>query len=168
MKKINYISHKIDKLIDFTGKLSSWFVPLLILIIFISVILRYFFSIGFTWLQDLYIWIHAAIILCGSAYTLKFNEHVRIDIIYRNSSNLYKNIINFFGLTLFSLPFCFLMIDKGFDYFFRSFLLDESSKETGGLENIYILKFLIFFMGITLLIQIINLLFKIIKGKKWS
>ena len=168
MKKIDYISQKIDKLIDFTGKLSSWFVPILILIIFISVILRYFFSIGFTWLQDLYIWIHAAIILCGTAYTLKFDGHVRIDIIYRNSSNLYKTIINFFGLTLFGLPFCLLMIDNGFNYFYRSFLLDESSKETGGLENIYILKFLIFFMGITLLIQIINLLFKIIKGRRWS
>ena len=168
MKKIDYISQKIDKLIDFTGKLSSWFVPILILIIFISVILRYFFSIGFTWLQDLYIWIHAAIILCGTAYTLKFDGHVRIDIIYRNSSNLYKTIINFFGLTLFGLPFCLLMIDNGFNYFYRSFLLDESSKETGGLENIYILKFLIFFMGITLLIQIINLLFKIIKGKTWG
>ena len=168
MKKIDYISQKIDKLIDFTGKLSSWFVPILILIIFISVILRYFFSIGFTWLQDLYIWIHAAIILCGTAYTLKFDGHVRIDIIYRNSSNLYKTIINFFGLTLFGLPFCLLMIDNGFNYFYRSFLLDESSKETGGLENIYILKFLIFFMGITLLIQIINLLFKIIRGKKWG
>ena len=168
MKKIGPISHKIDKLIDLIGKFASWLVPLLIVIIFISVILRYFFSIGFTWLQDLYIWIHAAIILCGAAYTLKFDGHVRIDIIYRNSSNFYKTIINFFGLTLFSLPFCYFLVDKGFDYFYRSFLLDESSKETGGLENIYILKFLIFFMGITLLIQILNLLFKIIKGIKWN
>ena len=168
MKKGKYISQKIDKFIDLTGSLSSSFVPVLILIIFVSVLLRYFFSVGFTWLQDLYIWIHAAIILCGAAYTMKFDGHVRIDIIYRNSSILYKNIINFFGLTLFSLPFCYLLVDKGFEYFYRSFLLNESSKETGGLPNIYILKFFIFFMGITLFIQILNLLFKLIKGKKWN
>ena len=168
MKKGKYISQKIDKFIDLTGSLSSSFVPVLILIIFVSVLLRYFFSVGFTWLQDLYVWIHAAIILCGAAYTLKSDGHVRIDIIYRNSSILYKNIINFFGLTLFSLPFCYLLVDKGFEYFYRSFLLNESSKETGGLPNIYILKFFIFFMGITLFIQILNLLFKLIKGKKWN
>lgn len=168
MRTSKDISQKIDKFIELTGSLSSFFVPVLILIIFISVILRYFFSVGFTWLQDLYIWIHAAIILCGAAYTLKSDGHVRIDIIYRNSSILYKNIINFFGLTLFSLPFCYLLVDKGFEYFYRSFLLNESSKETGGLPNIYILKFFIFFMGITLFIQILNLLFKLIKGKKWN
>mgnify|MGYP001356503170 CR=1 FL=1 len=168
MHKGKNISQKIDKFIDLTGSFSSYFVPILILIIFVSVLLRYLFSVGFTWLQDLYIWIHATIILCGAAYTLKSDGHVRIDIIYRNSSILYKNIVNFIGLTLFSLPFCYLLVNKGFEYFYRSFLLNESSKETGGLPYIYILKFFIFFMGMTLFIQILNLLFKLLKGKKWN
>ncbi len=159
--------NKIDKFINFLGSFSCLLIFILIFLIFSSVILRYFFSIGFTWLQDLYIWTHAIIILLGIAYTLKQNEHVRIDLIYRNTTKMYKKIINLFGLVVFGLPFCFLLINYGFNYFLRSYVLDETSKEIGGLPNLFILKFFIFFMGITLLLQILSLIFKILRGKKW-
>tara|TARA_B100001027_G_scaffold193455_1_gene148741 strand:+ start:64 stop:561 length:498 start_codon:yes stop_codon:yes gene_type:complete len=159
--------NKIDELINFIGELSGFLIFALIVFIFISVVLRYFFAIGFTWLQDLYIWTHAIIILLGISYTLKQNEHVRIDLIYRNASDKYKKIINLFGLFVFGLPFCLILINFGFDYFLRSYILDESSKEIGGLPNLFILKFFILFMGITLLLQILNLILKIFSGKKW-
>ena len=101
------------------------------------------------------------------SYTLKQNEHVRIDLIYRNASDKYRKIINLFGLFVFGLPFCLILINFGFDYFLRSYILDESSKEIGGLPNLFILKFFILFMGITLLLQILNLILKIFSGKKW-
>ena len=52
---------------------------------------------------------------------------------------------------------------KGYDYFVRSFLISEDSKETGGLQNIYILKFFIFFMGILLSIELIHRIFDFFK-----
>ncbi len=159
--------NKIDELINFIGNFSSLLVFVLIFLIFTSVVLRYFFSIGFTWMQDLYIWTHATIILLGIAYTLKQNEHVRIDLIYRNASEKYKKRINLFGLIVFGLPFCFILINYGYSYFLRSYNLNETSKEIGGLPNLFILKFFIFFMGITLFLQITNLIFRILKGKKW-
>ena len=96
MKILKLISRKADSLIELTGKFSSLLVYFLILIITISVILRYFFSMGYVWLQDLYIWLHASIILLGVSFTLKHNGHVRIDLVYRNASNRYKKIINCF------------------------------------------------------------------------
>lgn len=165
MKILKLISRKADSLIELTGKFSSLLVYFLILIITISVILRYFFSMGYVWLQDLYIWLHASIILLGVSFTLKHNGHVRIDLVYRNASNRYKKIINLFGYIFLTLPLCILLVDTSYDYFYRSYLLSESSKETGGLPAIYILKFLIFFMGITLIIQVINNIYKIVKGE---
>ena len=159
--------NKIDEIIDIIGKLSGLLIFVLIFLIFTSVILRYFFSIGFTWLQDLYIWTHAIIILLGISYTLKQNEHVRIDLIYRNASVKYKKIINLFGLIFFSLPFCYITLNNGLSYFLRSYLLNETSKEIGGLSNLFILKFFIFFMGVTVFFQVLNLIFKIFKDKKW-
>ena len=159
--------NKIDGIIDIIGKISGLLIFVLIFLIFTSVILRYFFSIGFTWLQDLYIWTHAIIILLGISYTLKQNEHVRIDLIYRNASVKYKKIINLFGLIFFGLPFCYIILNNGLSYFLRSYLLNETSKEIGGLSNLFILKFFIFFMGITLFFQVLNLIFKIFKDKKW-
>ena len=159
--------NKIDEIIDIIGKLSGLLIFVLISLIFTSVILRYFFSIGFTWLQDLYIWTHAIIILLGISYTLKQNEHVRIDLIYRNASVKYKKIVNLFGLIVFGLPFCYIILNYGLSYFLRSYLLNETSKEIGGLSNLFILKFFIFFMGITVFFQVLNLIFKIFKDKKW-
>ena len=74
---LNLISKK-------SGKIGSFLILLLIILVSISVILRYVFSIGFIWLQDLYIWIHAIFILLGLAYTLNADEHVRIDLLYRS------------------------------------------------------------------------------------
>jgi len=152
MKKL--VKKSIEKTTNLFGKFSSYLVVALILLVSFSVILRYIFSIGFTWLQDLYIWIHACFILLGISYTLSKDGHVRIDIVYRNLNNQKKKIINFFGAILFGFPFCYLLIFKGYEYFFRSFLLDESSKEIGGLPNIFILKFFIFLMGILLLLEL--------------
>ena len=144
----------------FVGIISSYLVLLLIALISLSVALRYLFSIGFTWLQDLYIWIHAFIILLGVSYTFNKDGHVRIDVLYRKLNKLTKKKINFFGSIFFGFPICYFLIFKGYNYFVRSFLIDENSKETGGLPNLFILKFFIFLMGLLLLFEILN---KIIK-----
>ena len=154
-----------DKINFFFGKISSIFILFLIALVSLSVILRYIFSIGFTWLQDLYIWTHACFILFGIAYTLNKDGHVRIDILYRNFNVKRKKKINLVGSVIFGLPFCLLLIIKGYEYFFRSFLISEDSKETGGLPNIYILKFFIFFMGILLSIELIFRIIDFFKRK---
>ena len=156
---------KLNKINFFFGKMSSIFILILITLVSLSVILRYIFSIGFTWLQDLYIWTHACFILFGIAYTLNKDGHVRIDILYRNFSEIRKKKINLIGSIIFGLPFCFFIITKGYDYFLRSFMISEDSKETGGLQNIYILKFFIFFMGILLSIELIQKIFDYFKRK---
>tara|TARA_B100000579_G_C22647726_1_gene764598 strand:+ start:388 stop:882 length:495 start_codon:yes stop_codon:yes gene_type:complete len=152
------------KVNEFSGKLSSILVFLLILLVSLSVLLRYVFSIGFTWLQDLYIWVHACFILLGIGYTLSKDGHVRIDIIYRNLNEKSRKIVNFCGALLFGLPVCYIIIFEGYQYFYRSFLIGENSKETGGLANIYILKFFIFLMGILLLCELINRIYNFLKN----
>ena len=139
-----------------SGKIASFLILLLIILVSVSVILRYVFSIGFIWLQDLYIWVHAIFILLGLTYTLNKDEHVRIDLLYRSLKKKIKKKINFFGSLLFGMPVSFILIFNGFDYFYRSYLLNESSKETGGLPFIFILKFFIFLTGIFLFFELLR------------
>ena len=169
-----YYNHLVKKFISnitlkkinlFFGNIASIFILILITLVSLSVILRYIFSIGFTWLQDLYIWTHACFILFGIAYTLNKDGHVRIDILYRNFNEIKKSKVNLIGSIIFGLPFCFFLIIKGYDYFLRSFLISEDSKETGGLQNVYILKFFIFFMGILLSMELIHRIFDFFKKK---
>ncbi len=147
IKILNIFSEKI-------GGISSLLILFLILLVSVSVILRYVLSIGFIWIQDLYIWIHAIFILLGISYTLKMDNHVRIDLLYRNLNKKKRNLINLIGLIIFAIPLTYLLLVNGLDYFTRSYNLNEGSKESGGLPNIYILKFFIFFLGILLFLEI--------------
>tara|TARA_Y100000022_G_scaffold55898_1_gene47709 strand:- start:33 stop:524 length:492 start_codon:yes stop_codon:yes gene_type:complete len=153
LQRLKYI---LNFIIKESGKIASFLILLLIILVSVSVILRYVFSIGFIWLQDLYIWVHAIFILLGLAYTLNKDEHVRIDLLYRSLKKKIKKKINFFGSLLFGIPVSFILIVNGFDYFYRSFLLNESSKETGGLPFIFILKFFIFLTGIFLFFELLR------------
>ena len=148
-----------------SGKIASLLILLLIILVSVSVILRYVFSIGFIWLQDLYIWVHAIFILLGLTYTLNKDEHVRIDLLYRSLKKKIKKKINFFGSLLFGMPVSFILIFNGFDYFYRSYLLNESSKETGGLPFIFILKFFIFLTGIFLFFELLRQTFNFLRRK---
>ena len=103
----------------FVGMISSYLVLLLIVLISLSVALRYLFSIGFTWLQDLYIWIHAFIILLGVSYTFNKDGHVRIDVLYRKLDELTQKKINFFGSIFFGLPICYFFNIQRIQLFFK-------------------------------------------------
>ena len=149
-----------------SGKFSSFLILVLITLVSVSVILRYIFSIGFIWLQDLYIWVHAIFILLGLTYTLNKDEHVRIDLLYRLFKKKIKKKINFFGTLLFGMPVSLILISNGFDYFYRSFLQNESSKETGGLPFIFILKFFILLMGIFLFLELLRQTLNFLREKK--
>ena len=149
IKILNVINNKI-------GLISSFFILILIFLVSLSVILRYIFSIGFIWHQDLYIWTHAIFILLGISYTLKKDGHVRIDLFYKDFNKKQKKIINLIGVIIFGIPLTYLLLTNGLDYFIRSYNLNESSKESGGLPYIYILKFFIFFLGVLLFLEILR------------
>ena len=153
MKNLLEVLNKIN---DKIGFISSFLILFLILLVSLSVILIYVFSVGFFWLQDLYICNHAIFILLGISYSLKVDEHVRIDLLYRSFSNKKKKIVNFLGIIVFGIPLPYLLLINGWDYFLRSFNLNESSKESGGLPNVFILKFFIFFLGFLLFLEVLR------------
>ena len=153
----------LNLIIKFSGKYGSILIIALILLVSTSVILRYVFSVGFIWLQDLYIWVHAIFILLGIAFTLNANGHVRIDLLYRSVTENFKKKVNLLGALIFGLPLSFILVFYGFDYFYRSYQLGESSKESGGLPYIFILKFFIFVLGILLFFELLRQILNFIK-----
>ena len=74
-----------------------------------------------------------------------------------------KKVINIIGLVIFGIPLTYLLLVNGLDYFMRSFNLNEGSKESGGLPNIFILKFFIFFLGILLFLEIFRQIISFLK-----
>ena len=82
----------IEKYINFVGEKISYLIPLMVLLMVIVIVSRYFFGVGRTDLQELVMYFHALVFLGCAGYVMNKDEHVRVDIFYRNASNKYKNL----------------------------------------------------------------------------
>ena len=75
----------------------------------------------------------AAIALFGAAYTLKVNEHVRVDLIYGGVSERTRTWIDLFGSIFCLVPFCLVMIYVTWPWFLDAWRTNEMSTNAGGL-----------------------------------
>ena len=151
------ICDKIDALNDRVGQLAAWLVLVMVFITFLVVVLRYGFNFGRISLQESITYLHAFIFMLAGAYTLKHNQHVRVDIFYQDMSTRNKAKVDLFGTLFLLLPFAGFIVWISFDYVLNSWKLLESSREAGGLPFFYILKTLIPLMAILLFLQAISL-----------
>lgn len=123
----------IDRASEMTGRTMSWLTLLMVLVTLVIVVLRYVFDEGYIWLQESLTWMHALVFMIGAGYTLKWEEHVRVDVFYRDMSERRKAIVNAAGVILFLLPLCLFMAYISFDYVARAWALREISRDAGGL-----------------------------------
>ncbi len=159
---MQHICDKIDALNERVGQLAAWLVLLMVFITFLVVVLRYGFNFGRISLQETTTYLHAFIFMLAGAYTLKHNEHVRVDIFYQGMSFHNQAKIDFFGTLFLLLPFAGFIVWISFDYVFNSWKFLEGSREAGGLPLVYILKTLIPLMAVLLFLQAISL-----AGRTW-
>lgn len=154
------ISKKIDFFNEKIGIFTSYLCIPMILVTFLVAFMRYALDFGSIAIQEIIIYLHALIFTIGGAYTLKNNMHVRIDIFYNKFSISKKKFIDFYGTVFFLIPTCILIFITSFNYVLSSVLLLESSKESGGLPILYLLKIYILLLAFTLFLQAISELIK--------
>ena len=75
----------------------------------------------------------AAMVLLGGPYTLKMNEHVRVDLFYGMVSDRARIWIDIIGGLLFLLPICIILIYFTWPWFVESYRIGEQSNNAGGL-----------------------------------
>ena len=76
----------IDTFSLWTGRLVSWLLVPLIVVIIYEVTARYFFTAPTTWAYDLSRMFYGAMFVLGAAYALSKGVHIRADFIYRRWS----------------------------------------------------------------------------------
>ena len=156
-----------DKIIDDLIERISDFLMLLLLtmimMIFISVICRFFFNINFVALQELIMYFHATIFMFGISYALKKDAHIKIDIIYNILPKKIKTYISIASILLFILPTAIFLIYISIGMTIQSWSIFEGSSEAGGLDLVFILKTIIPLTGILILLQSMSQLLKILK-----
>ena len=152
----------IEKMINSFGKFISLMIPIMTILMIVIIVARYFFGIGLTGLQELVMYIHAFIFLGCAGYVHYKDEHVRVDIFYRESSDLYKRNINYFLSLVFLIPVCFVIGFYSIELIGMSWRIKEVSTEAGGLNYVYLQKTLIILFPMTLLL---TYLYQLLSGK---
>ncbi|NOY61959.1 MAG: TRAP transporter small permease subunit [Gammaproteobacteria bacterium] len=136
------VAHAIDRLSEWSGRTAAWLVLATVLLICYDVAMRYLFQSGSVALQELEWHLFSLIFLLGAAYTLKHNEHVRVDLFYQSRyMNERRRIwVNLFGGLFFLLPFCLLIIVASWPFVYNAYQFGESSPDPGGLPYRFLLK----------------------------
>ena len=144
------------------GRAAAWLTLAMVLVTFLIVVMRYVFDSGFIWLQESLVWMHAAVFMLGAAYTLQMEEHVRVDIFYRDMSERRRAWVNFLGVMLFVFPLCIFFVLTALSYAGASWRLHEISLNAGGLPYpaIPLLKTVLIVMPVAVALQGLSLLLR--------
>ena len=127
------ISRGIDRLNEIVGKSVAWLILIAVLVSAGNATVRKVLSTSSNAWLELQWYLFGAAFLLAAAYTLKQNEHIRIDIVYGMFSRRTQHWIALFGHVVFLMPFVLLMSYYLWPYFLRSFQSGEVSTNTGGL-----------------------------------
>lgn len=147
----------LESVSEATGRVIAWFTLAMVLVTFGIVVARYGFNAGSVAVQESVIYLHSLVFLLGAAYTLKLDQHVRVDIFYHGLSPRRKAWINLVGVVIFLLPTCGFIFWMSLDYVLASWQANggngEGSREAGGLPFVYLLKTLIPLSALSLALQ---------------
>ena len=143
----------VEGALDRLGKSIAWLLLLMVVLQSLIVLLRYGLEFGSIALQESVSYLHASCFMLGAAYTLKVDEHVRVDIFYRNFSERQRAWVNLVGTLLLLLPLTLFITWLSIDYVAQAWRIKESSADSGGLPLVYLLKTLIPLFALTLLCQ---------------
>jgi TRAP-type mannitol/chloroaromatic compound transport system permease small subunit len=127
------LSRAIDWLNAQIAVVANWLVVFSCLISAGNAASRYLFSISSNGWLEIQWYMFAGMVLLGAPYTLKMNEHVRVDLIYGMVSERARIWIDIIGGFLFLLPICVILTYFTWPWFVESWNLNEGSSNAGGL-----------------------------------
>jgi TRAP-type mannitol/chloroaromatic compound transport system permease small subunit len=126
-------SRVIDAINDRFGAVATWLVLIACLISAGNAISRHFLNASSNAWLEVQWYMFAAMVLLGGPYTLKVNEHVRVDVLYSSVSERTRLWIDILGGLLFLLPICLILIYFTWPFFVDSWRIHERSGNSGGL-----------------------------------
>jgi TRAP-type mannitol/chloroaromatic compound transport system permease small subunit len=159
MNQLLSLSRAIDALNTWIGRAAAWLVLAAVVISAGNAMSRKFFSVSSNAWLELQWYLFGAVFMLGAAWTLKLNEHVRIDIVSSRLSKRTRDRLDIVGHLIFLLPFVLLHINTATPFFLGSYQSGEVSTNAGGLI-IWPAKLMILIGFVLLLLQGLSELIK--------
>jgi TRAP-type mannitol/chloroaromatic compound transport system permease small subunit len=159
MKFLRLYIQFINQLNEGLGRLTAWLTTGLVLVVCVDVLRRYLFKATSVAVIELEWYLFSIIFLLAAGYSLKHDQHVRVDVFYTRMTLKGKAWVNFGGTLLFLIPFCVVVIYTSYKFAWVSWQMNESSPNPGGLPATYFIKAMIPIGFVFLLLQALALLF---------
>ena len=132
----------VERFVDRVGRATSWLALVIVVLMATNVVLRYLFSYGSVWAQELEWHLLAPLILFAIAYALQKGEHVRVDVLYARFTPRGKAVVNLVEAVI-CLAVSILIVWLSINYVQQAYVIDEKSADPGGLTHRWVLKALI-------------------------
>ncbi|GLQ16152.1 TRAP transporter large permease subunit [Maritalea porphyrae] len=123
----------LDKFVKAVGSVVMWANLLLVAAIVTQVLFRYLLNQSFPKLDEIQWHFYGLVTMIGISYAMVTDSHVRVDLLYMQLNRRTQRIIEVVGILALLVPFIYLMIDQGYDYFYESFRVNERSDSPIGL-----------------------------------
>lgn len=159
------LARRIDAFQDRVGRAVSWLMFGMVAVVFGDVIFRYLFNRSWVFVQELEWHLFGIVYLLAAGYTMLYNEHVRVDIVYAKLSPRAKAWVDFTLLFVMFFPSCLLVIYTTWPFVRNSFQVYEGSPDPGGIPARWALKSVIIVAFLLLVLQGIS---QAIKSFYWA
>ena len=133
MRALLSLSTAIDWMNEKIGVLCNWLVLLACLVSGGNAMVRYAYDQSSNAWLEVQWYMFAVIVMFGAAYTLKKNEHVRVDICYMLMSTRQQVWVDILGIIFFMLPACVVIGWLSWPFFMQAYNVGEHSSNAGGL-----------------------------------
>ena len=133
MKTLLALSRVIDAVNQRLAGIATWLVLLSCVISAGNATMRYAFNLSSNAWLEIQWYMFGAMFMLGASYTLKRNEHVRVDVVYGHLSTRTQLWIDLLGAILFLLPTTVVIGWLSWPMFINSYNLGEVSLNAGGL-----------------------------------
>lgn len=136
------VARGIDTFIDVIGRITAWASFALAVLMATNVLLRYGFSAGSVWAQELE-W-HLMVVICmfGASYALRHGDHIRVDVLFARMSRRWQLRIDIVTALTFVVV-CGLIIALSYNYVATSWRIQETTTNPGGVPYRFLLKTLL-------------------------
>lgn len=125
METIKAIISKVEKISEWCGRIFSWFIVAVILLSVFEVFTRRILGKPTIWTHETLSYLFCASIMLTMAYTLKYKQHVAVDLIYGHLKPKTKAILDVITFIFFLGFFSVIFLWKGTVYAATSWAMLE-------------------------------------------
>src|SRR3954470_9559605 len=129
--------HGVDRVSDWSGKLFSWLILVLTLVVCVEVFKRYILNAPTAWIFDVDNIIYGTLFMMCGAYTLSQDGHVRGDFLYSNMKPRTQAAFDLALYILFFIPGILALMYSGWGFAKLSWIIDEHSNVTANGPPVY-------------------------------